>query len=103
MFLENGLTMPHTGRRMSDRNREEDIWQAMIQSPWKSLHGFSGEKNVPNTTCQRTVRRYLNMFPYYIQQLQTLTQHNYMTHLNFANMMYEREAADNQWFIGGHS
>jgi hypothetical protein len=26
-----------------------------------------------------------------------------MTHLNFANMMYEREAADNQWFIGGHS
>jgi hypothetical protein len=36
MFLENGLTMPHTGGRVRDRNREEDIRQAMIQGPRKS-------------------------------------------------------------------
>jgi hypothetical protein len=37
------------------------------------------------------------MFPYHIQQLQTLTQHNYTVHLNFANMMCEWETTDNQW------
>jgi hypothetical protein len=36
MFLENCLTMPHTGGRGHDRNRKEDIQQAMIQNPWKS-------------------------------------------------------------------
>jgi hypothetical protein len=36
MFLENGLTMPHTGGRACDRNREEDIRQVMIQDPRKS-------------------------------------------------------------------
>jgi hypothetical protein len=62
MFLENGLTMPHTGGRVRDRNREEDI-----QSPRKSLRRLSAEKNVPYRTCQRIVRRYPNMFPYHIQ------------------------------------
>ena len=33
MFLENGLQMPYTGGRRCDRNKEEDIRQAMMQSP----------------------------------------------------------------------
>jgi hypothetical protein len=37
MFLENGLTMPHTSGRVRYRNKEEDIRQVMIQSPQKSL------------------------------------------------------------------
>jgi hypothetical protein len=96
MFLGNGLNMPHTGGRVNDRNREEDIRQAMIQCPWKSLHCLSDEKNIPYTTCQRIVRRYLNMFPHHIERLQALTQHNYMARHIFANMC-EWEAADDQW------
>jgi hypothetical protein len=49
----------------------------MIQSPRKSLRRLSTEKNVPYRTCQRIVRRYLNMFPYHIQRLQILTQRTY--------------------------
>jgi hypothetical protein len=56
MFLENGLTMPHTGRRVRDRNREDDIRHATIQSPCKSLRRLSAEKNFPYTTCQRILR-----------------------------------------------
>jgi hypothetical protein len=58
--------MPHTGGRLCDRNREEDIRQAMIQSTRKSLGRLSAEENVPYTTCQRIVQRYLNMFPYHM-------------------------------------
>jgi hypothetical protein len=32
MFLENGLSMPHTGGRVRDRNKEEDTLQATILS-----------------------------------------------------------------------
>jgi hypothetical protein len=52
MFLENGLTMPHTGGSTRDRYREEDIRRAMIQSPRKSLRRLSAEKNVPCATRQ---------------------------------------------------
>jgi hypothetical protein len=66
MLLENGLTMPHTGGRVRDRNREDSIRQAVIQCPRKSLRRLSAEKIVPYARCQRIVRLYLNIFPYHI-------------------------------------
>jgi hypothetical protein len=47
--------------------------------------------------CDRIIQQYLNMFPYHIQQLQALTQGNYMARLNFANVMCEWEVADDWW------
>jgi hypothetical protein len=51
MFLDNGLTMSHTGGRVRDRNREEDIRQAIIQSPRKSRQFFDDTCN--NHWCGR--------------------------------------------------
>jgi hypothetical protein len=51
MFLENGLTMPHTGGSVRDRNREQDIRQAMIQSPRKPREFLDDTCN--NRSCGR--------------------------------------------------
>ncbi|XP_068083919.1 uncharacterized protein [Anabrus simplex] len=45
--------MPHTGGRWHDSNKEEDIRQAMTQSPRKSLSRLSAEQNTPYITCHR--------------------------------------------------
>ena len=97
MFLENGLQMPHTGGRRRDRNKEENIRQAMTQSRRKSLSRLSAEQNKPYTTCHRIVRSYLNMRPYRVQRMHALIQLNYKARLNFVMMMCERHQGDDQW------
>ena len=73
MFMENGLQMPHTGERRRDKNKEEDIQQAMMQSPRKSLSRLAAEQNTPYITCHRIVRSYVNMRLCHIQRMHALT------------------------------
>ena len=87
----------NTLRAFRRQYKEEDIRQAMMQSPRQSLSRLSAEQNKPYTTCHRIVRPYLNMRPYRSQRMHALTQLNYEARLNSVTMMCERHQGEDQW------
>jgi hypothetical protein len=89
--------MLHTVGKRRDRNKEEDIRQAITQRSRKSLSRLSAEQNTPNTTCHRMFSRHLNVRPYRVQRMHALTQLNYEARLNFVTIVCEWHQGDDQW------
>ncbi|KAJ4441688.1 hypothetical protein ANN_11546 [Periplaneta americana] len=81
--------------------REAAISEAMTRSPTKSLRRLSTEMNVPYTSCQGIVRKYLKLYPFHLQRLQALRDEDHEASFNFASMVCQRIEDDdgflNKW------
>ena len=93
----------HAGGRRRNPEREEAISEVMARSPTKSLRRLSAEMNVPYTSCQRIVRKYLKLYPFHLQRLQALHAEDHEACFNFVSMMCQRiEGGDgflNNWLF----
>lgn len=82
------------GRPKVSEERVEQVREAFVRSPKKSVRRASRELAIPVTSVWRVLRRRLHLHPYHLQLLQALKPTDYGLRANFATDMLRHDDED---------